>query len=108
MCWLITSEHRWLIAVCSRDSRSGRPNLADDGQYQARFRREAQSAAVLDEPHIVPIHDFGEIDSRLYVTMRLIDGKTVDELLVNGPLPPQRESGFSAVSGNDRGGAHGK
>jgi hypothetical protein len=40
--------------------------------------------------------------------MRLIDGKTVDELLVNGPLPPQRESGFSAVSGNDRGGAHGK
>jgi serine/threonine-protein kinase len=38
----------------------------------------------------VPIHDFGEIDGRLYVTMRLIDGKTVDELLVNGPLPPQR------------------
>ena len=65
-------------------------NLADDEQYQARFRREAQAAAGLDEPHIVPIHDFGEIDGRLYVTMRLIDGQTVDELLVNGPLPPQR------------------
>ena len=65
-------------------------NLADDAQYQARFRREAQAAASLDEPHIVPIHDFGEIDGRLYVTMRLIDGKTITELLVDGPLAPQR------------------
>ncbi|WP_304108080.1 serine/threonine-protein kinase [Mycolicibacterium bacteremicum] len=66
------------------------PNLADDDTYQRRFRREAQLAAGLDEPHIVPIHDFGEIDGRLYVTMRLIDGKTVDELLETGPLPPHR------------------
>ncbi|MBE1547135.1 serine/threonine-protein kinase [Mycobacterium sp. OAS707] len=65
-------------------------NLADDAQYQARFRREAQAAASLDEPHIVPIHDFGEIDGRLYVTMRLIDGKTIDALVADGPLPPER------------------
>lgn len=65
-------------------------NLADDEQYQARFRREAQMAAGLDEPHIVPIHDFGEFDGRLYVTMRLIDGKTVTDLLAEGPLAPQR------------------
>ncbi len=67
------------------------PNLADDEQYQARFRREAQMAARLDEPHVVPIHDFGEIDDRLYVTMRLIDGKTVTELIArDGPLAPHR------------------
>ena len=65
-------------------------NFADDEQYQVRFRREAQAAAGLDEPHVVPIHDFGEIDGRLYVTMRLIDGKTVNELLVDGPLAPAR------------------
>jgi serine/threonine-protein kinase len=66
------------------------PNLAHDEQYQARFRREAQMAAALDEPHVVPIFDFGEIDDRLYVTMRLIDGKTVTELIAKGPLAPQR------------------
>ena len=66
------------------------PNFADDEQYQVRFRREAHAAAGLDEPHIVPIHDFGEIDDRLYVTMRLIDGKTVQQLLANGPLTPDR------------------
>jgi serine/threonine protein kinase len=65
-------------------------NLADDEQYQARFRREAQMAAALDEPHVVPIHDFGEIDDRLYVTMRLIDGRTVADLIAAGPLAPQR------------------
>ncbi|QIV80151.1 serine/threonine protein kinase [Mycolicibacterium frederiksbergense] len=70
-------------------------NLADDDTYQRRFRREAQMAAGLDEPHIVPIHDFGEIDGRLYVTMRLIDGKTVHELLGTGPLPPQRAVGIT-------------
>jgi serine/threonine-protein kinase len=66
------------------------PNFADDEQFQVRFRREAHMAAGLDEPHVVPIHDSGEIDGRLYVTMRLIDGKTVNELLEGGPLAPQR------------------
>src|SRR5690348_12318114 len=39
---------------------------------------------------IVPIHDFGEIDGRLYVTMRLIDGKSINELVADGPLAPPR------------------
>ncbi len=81
-------------------------NLADDAQYQARFRREAQAAASLDEPHIVPIHDFGEIDGRLYVTMRLIDGKTIGELLVDGPLAPQRAVSITAQIAAALGAAH--
>jgi len=80
--------------------------LADDAQYQARFRREAQAAASLDEPHIVPIHDFGEIDGRLYVTMRLIDGKTITELLVDGPLAPQRAVSIVEQTAAALGAAH--
>ncbi|MCF6386850.1 protein kinase [Mycobacterium sp. MBM] len=71
------------------------PNLADDDTYQRRFRREAQIAAGLDEPHIVPIHDFGEIDGRLYVTMRLIDGRTVHEVLEAGPMAVPRAVGIT-------------
>lgn len=66
------------------------PNFADDRDFQERFRREAKAAAGLDEPHVVPIHDFGEIDGRLYVTMRLIKGRDLQHLLGDGPLPPSR------------------
>jgi serine/threonine protein phosphatase PrpC/predicted Ser/Thr protein kinase len=65
-------------------------NFVDDEVFQERFRREARAAAGLDEPHVVPIHDFGEIDGRLYVTMRLIKGRDLEDLLEDGPLPPER------------------
>jgi serine/threonine protein kinase len=63
---------------------------ADDAVFQERFRREARSAAALDEPHVVPIYDFGEIEGRLYVTMRLIKGRDLQHLLDDGPLSPSR------------------
>ncbi|WP_155769638.1 serine/threonine-protein kinase, partial [Mycobacterium asiaticum] len=51
---------------------------------------EARSAAGLDDPHVVPIYDFGEIDGRLFVTMRLIQGRDLQTMLVDGPLEPDR------------------
>ena len=83
------------------------PTFADDEQYQVRFRREAHAAAGLDEPHIVPIHDFGEIDDRLFVTMRLIDGKTVQQLLADGPLTPDRAVSIIEQIAAALGAAHG-
>jgi serine/threonine protein kinase len=66
------------------------PEVARDGEFQRRFRREAQIAARLTEPHVVPIHNFGEIDGRLYVDMRLIEGRDLDRVLADGPLDPSR------------------
>jgi serine/threonine-protein kinase len=68
--------------------------FADDRVFQERFRREARAAAGLDEPHVVPIFDFGEIDGRLYVTMRLIKGRDLQVLLDDGPLSPARTVGI--------------
>ena len=66
-------------------------SLAADPTFQARFRAEAALAAKLHEPHVIPIHDFGEIDGQLYIDMRLVEGPDLAHLLPeSGPLPAQR------------------
>jgi serine/threonine protein kinase len=64
--------------------------FAEDETFQIRFRREAHAAAGLIEPHVVPIHHYGEINGRLYVDMRLIEGRSLDTVISDGPLDPAR------------------
>jgi predicted Ser/Thr protein kinase len=64
--------------------------LAADPVFERRFRREAFAAASLNNPHVVPIHNFGEIEGRLYVDMRLIEGEDLEHVLANGALDPRR------------------
>jgi hypothetical protein len=67
------------------------PRLTADPEFEARFRAESSLAARLNEPHIVPIHDYGEIDGRLYIDMRLVEGEDLASLLASGgPLPADR------------------
>jgi serine/threonine protein kinase/uncharacterized membrane protein len=71
------------------------PHLARDPDFERRFRREAHVAAQLNEPHVVPIHSYGEIDGRLYVDMRLINGRNLaDVLLESGAMDPVRAVGI--------------
>jgi serine/threonine-protein kinase len=65
-------------------------HLAGDSAFVARFRREADAAAQLNNPHIIPIHNYGEIDGRLYVDMRFVEGRDLAEVLADGPLEPGR------------------
>jgi serine/threonine protein kinase, bacterial len=65
-------------------------DISKDPIFQQRFRREAHAAARLNSPHVVPIHTHGEFDGRLFVDMRLIEGRNLDAILDNGPLPPAR------------------
>ncbi len=66
------------------------PHMAADETFQQRFRRESQAAAGLNDPHVVPIHGFGEIDGRLYLDMRLIEGSNLGTILeeTEAPLEP--------------------
>jgi len=91
----------------ARDTRLGRrvaikilrPDLARDPAFQARFRREAQSAASLNHPNIVAAYDTGEdiyIDGTEstvvpYIVMEFVDGMTLRQILSSGRrLLPER------------------
>ena len=68
-----------------------RTEVAADQSFQQRFRRESRVAARLQEPHVIPVHDFGDIDGVLYIDMRLVEGASLkDDLLAKGALPPTR------------------
>jgi eukaryotic-like serine/threonine-protein kinase len=64
------------------------PELAYQRDIRERFTREAQTAARLSHPHIVPIHSVGEAQGLVYFVMGYVDGESVAaRIRRRGPLP---------------------
>ncbi|MCV7426145.1 serine/threonine-protein kinase PknH/PknJ [Mycobacterium montefiorense] len=83
------AEHtvkEWTVAVKLMSDQ-----FSSDPVFRERMKREARTAGRLQEPHVVPIHDYGEIDGKMFMEMRLVEGTDLDSLLKRyGPLTPPR------------------
>lgn len=68
-----------------------RADLGANYSVRRRFLHDCEGAARLTEPHVLPIHEWGEIDGRLYVDMRYVPASKLDDALrASEPLPPVR------------------
>lgn len=65
-------------------------DLSADNEPLKLFEREAQTIAQLEHPHILPIYDFGDYESQLYIVMRYVTGGSLENLLTSGPMPPDQ------------------
>src|SRR3954447_9550717 len=67
------------------------PDLAADDGFRARFLRESRLMAALEHPNIVPVYDAGEIEGRLFIAMRCVEGRDLATVLEDaGRLPAER------------------
>jgi serine/threonine protein kinase len=75
-----------------------RGEMAADPGFQQRLWRECRKVARLAEPHVIPLHDFGEIDGVPFIDMHLVDdGGSLKELLhEHGALEPSRAASITA------------
>ncbi len=64
--------------------------VASDPESRERFEREARAAAALNHPNIVTIHSVEEADGRLFLTMELVEGRTLADLIPADGLPLDR------------------
>ena len=72
-----------MVALKSLD-----PRLAESELGRGRFLREAKAAAALNSPHVIQIHDYGVDGDTPYIAMELLEGASLAERVVEGPLSP--------------------
>src|SRR3981081_2570619 len=58
-------------------------DVSADAEYRARFNREADLASTLWHPHIVSVHDRGEFEGQLWISMDYVDGQDAGRLLAD-------------------------
>src|SRR5262249_26958116 len=64
-----------------------RPDLAEAGDFVARFQREAHTVAGLSHAHILKVFDYGQHGDLVYLVMELLKGGSLTDLVRQGPLP---------------------
>jgi hypothetical protein len=73
------------------------PALALDERFRERFARESELVMSLEHPNVVPIYDAGDVEGRVYLAMRLVDGTDLGSLLrAQGALEPVRAMAICA------------
>jgi hypothetical protein len=96
------------VVFRARDERLGRPvalkilapAVATDEAFRRRFIRESRAAAAVDDPHIIPVFEAGEVDGALFIAMRYVPGGDAHSLVRRvGPLSRSRAAAIlSAVA----------
>ncbi len=71
-------------------------SFSADPDRLRRFEQEAGSASALNHPNIITIYEVGSAGSTSFIAMELVDGKTLREVLLSGPLPVKRVAGLAA------------
>ncbi len=83
------------------------PEVAEDSGFRERFQRESRIAASIEHPNVIPVHEAGEADGLLFISMRYVDGTDLRELLARGgPLDPIRAAGIITQVANALDAAH--
>jgi serine/threonine-protein kinase len=73
------------------------PELSVDRSFVERFRREAQAAANLSHPNIVPVFDWGEDSGTYFIVMEFVDGRPLSAVLRDGgPMAPRQAASIGA------------
>jgi eukaryotic-like serine/threonine-protein kinase len=72
-----------------------KPSLAHDQDRLRRFELEARAAAALSHPNIVAVYDIGMHDAAPYIVSELLDGQTLRERLLAGPLKPRQAADYA-------------
>jgi serine/threonine protein kinase, bacterial len=88
-----------------------RRDVSADGEYRERFNREADLAGALYHPHIVGVHDRGEYDGQLWISMDYVEGADAGQLLRERfptGLPPEEAVAIIAEVADALDYAHGR
>jgi Tol biopolymer transport system component len=81
--------------------------VSRDSDRLSRFEQEARAASALNHPNIITIYEIGSADSTAFIAMELVDGKTLRELSLLGPLPVRRVIDIAAQVAEGLAKAHG-